>query len=341
MKNEHSPLRIFARLWRDEPLFGTILALLFMVIIQTLALGFNQASFGEWWNSFYVNWVNILRNNATVGIVALGMALVIISGGIDLAVGSTMAMTGALFLLLMDTSPSGLLQQVGLTGWGAFTVAFVLVVLFGGLLGLVNGVLVADAAIPSFIVTLGTMKIYRSVTQYFMQGRMPIFPTKCLDFASLKIGNTMLMPILYLLILAAVLYLLSKHTCFGNYLFAAGSNARTAKLAGINVDGVRRMVFVLMGVLVSLAAIIQICRIGSMDYSNAGAGYEMDSIAAVCVGGTRMNGGKGSIVGTLLGVLIISVMNNLLNLLGVPPFLREAFKGVIVIIAVLLQKKEN
>ncbi len=121
---------------------------------------------------------------------------------------------------------------------------------------------------------------------------------------------------------------------------AVGSNEKAAKLTGINVKFVKRCVYILAGALVSFASVIQVCRIGSMDYANAGAGYEMDAIAAVIVGGTRMSGGRGSILGTMLGVLIIGVMNNLLNLIGVPPFLREAFKGVIVIVAVLLQKKE-
>jgi ribose transport system permease protein len=101
------------------------------------------------------------------------------------------------------------------------------------------------------------------------------------------------------------------------------------------------MVYALMGTLVSVASIIQIARIGSMDYANAGSGYEMDAIAAVIIGGTSMSGGRGSIIGTVLGMLILAVMNNLLNLMGVPPFLREAFKGLIVILAVLLQKKDD
>ena len=109
----------------------------------------------------------------------------------------------------------------------------------------------------------------------------------------------------------------------------------------MNVERVKTWIYVLMGALVSVTAVIQIARIGSMDYANAGSGYEMDAIAAVVVGGTSMAGGKGSIVGTVLGMLIIAVMNNLLNLMGVPPFLREAFKGFIVIVAVLLQKKES
>ena len=107
------------------------------------------------------------------------------------------------------------------------------------------------------------------------------------------------------------------------------------------MERVKALVYVLSGLLVAVAAVINVARIGSMDYANAGSGYEMDAIAAVVVGGTSMSGGRGSIVGTVLGMLIIAVMNNLLNLIGVPPFLREAFKGLIVIVAVLLQKKDK
>lgn len=138
-----------------------------------------------------------------------------------------------------------------------------------------------------------------------------------------------------------ILHIVSKKTAFGRHVYAIGSNERTTRLSGINVEKVKMKIYILMGVLVSIAAVIQIARIGSMDYANAGSGYEMDAIAAVVVGGTSMSGGKGSVVGTVLGMLIIAVMNNLLNLMGVPPFLREAFKGFIVIVAVLLQKKES
>ena len=330
----------FKKQWADRPLFSTTIALLVMVVLQTAALGTDYASFGDWWSSFCVNWINVLRNNATVGIVALGMTFVIISGGIDLAVGSTLAMTGAVFLLLVDNSGAGVLASAGLSGWTAFAAALLLVVLCGALLGGLNGVLVADGAIPPFIVTLGTMKFFRSVTQYFMQTRRPSVPTEFLEFSNLRTGSFILMPIIYWFVIAALLHIVYTKTVFGTHVTAIGSNEKAAKLTGINVKSVKRWVYVLAGALVSFASVIQVCRIGSMDYANAGAGYEMDAIAAVIVGGTRMSGGRGSILGTMLGVLIIGVMNNLLNLIGVPPFLREAFKGVIVIVAVLLQKKE-
>ena len=333
-------IKWFSNQWRNNPLFSTALALLAMIILQTLALGTDFASFGDWWSSFCVNWINVLRNNASVGIVALGMALVIISGGIDLAVGSTMAMTGAFFLLLTDCSGSGWLASMHVSGWSAFALAFLLVILFGALLGALNGVLVADGGIPPFIVTLGTMKCFRSVTQYFMQGRTPVFPSDFLAFASLRTGRYMIMPILYWALCGFLLFVLSRKTVFGVHVFAVGSNERASRLTGVAVKSVKRWVYTIAGALTALAAVINVCRIGSMDFSNAGSGYEMDAIAAVIVGGTRMSGGRGSIAGTMLGVLIIGVMNNLLNLVGVDPFLREAFKGVIVVGAVLIQRKE-
>ena len=138
-----------------------------------------------------------------------------------------------------------------------------------------------------------------------------------------------------------ILHGVSKHTAIARQVFAIGSNERTSKLSGVNVRAVKRRVYALMGALVAVTAVIQIARIGSMDYANAGSGYEMDAIAAVIIGGTSMSGGRGSVIGSVLGMLILAVMNNLLNLIGVPPFLREAFKGIIVIGAVLLQKKEK
>lgn len=326
--------------WQSNPLFSTGFALLVMIILQTVALGTDYESFGAWFGKFCDNWIIVLRNNATVGIVALGMAFVIISGGIDLAVGSTFVASGAFFLMLVDQTGVGWLAKCGLGGWGLFAVAVLLVILLGALLGGLNGVLVANGGIPPFIVTLGTMKIFRSVTQHFMQKTSPVFPSMYEDFSCLMFGRFMLMPIVYWLLVSVLLAVVSRKTVFGNHVIAVGSNEKAAKLTGIRVQSVKRWVYILTGALVALASVIQICRIGSMDYSNAGSGYEMDAIAAVIVGGTRMSGGRGSIAGTFMGVLIIGVMNNLLNLIGVPPFLQEAFKGVVVVCAVLLQRKE-
>ena len=331
----------FKNKWSTDPIFSTAIALIIMIILQTLVLGFDYHSFGEWFQSWINNWINILRNNAGVGIIALGMTLVIMTGGIDLAVGSTLVATGALTMILLDTGTKGILGMMGMSGFPAFVLAIVLVVLFGYLLGLMIGMTITKGNVPPFIATLGAMMIFRSVTQHFMQGYNPKVPIEFLQIASYKFGNYMIMPIIYWGIIAYILYYVSKRTTFGRHIIAVGSNERAAKLSGVNVNKVKLQVYALMGMLVSIAAIIQVSRIGSMDFSNAGRGMEMDAIAAAVVGGTSMMGGRGFILGTIYGMLIIAVMNNLLNLFGVPPFLREAFKGLIVIGAVLLQRKEK
>ncbi|MBQ7826092.1 MAG: ABC transporter permease [Clostridia bacterium] len=327
--------------WKTNPIFSTACVLVLMIILQTLALGFDFDSFGAWFSHWSRNWINILRNNASVGIVALGMTFVIISGGIDLAVGSTLVAVGAVLMVCINQYPDGLLMSMGITGVPAFAIGIVAAMVMGSLLGGVSGILIAHQKLPAFIATLGMMKICRSVTQQVMQTAAVKVPSTFLKLANLKIGGQVVLPIFYWLIIAVVLHIVSKKTTFGRHVYAIGSNERTARLSGINVEKVTYLVYVLSGFLVSIAAIIQVARIGSMDYANAGSGYEMDAIAAVVVGGTSMSGGKGSIVGTVFGMLIIAVMNNLLNLMGVPPFLREAFKGFIVVVAVLLQKKEK
>ena len=328
--------------WKQNPLVSTGLVLILMIVVQTAIMiyNFGEGSVGELLLSLLTNWLNILRNNAPVGIIALGMTFVIISGGIDLSVGSTLVAVGAMVMMVEDGSATGLLSGMGITGVPAYIIAIAVGLVFGALLGWLNGVLIAHGKLPPFIATLGTMQIFRSVTQHLTQHANPSVPKGFLQIANLKIGSFYIMPILYWLAIAAVLYVVSKRTTFGRHVFAVGSNIRTARLSGINVNKVKRRIYMLTGMLVAIAAIIQVSRIGSMDYASAGSGYEMDAIAAVIVGGTSMSGGKGSIVGTVLGMLIIGVMNNLLTLFGVPPFLREACKGVIVIVAVLLQKKE-
>lgn len=328
--------------WKQNPLVSTGLVLILMIVVQTAIMiyNFGEGSVGELLLSLLTNWLNILRNNAPVGIIALGMTFVIISGGIDLSVGSTLVAVGAMVMMVVDGNATGLLSGMGITGVPAYIIAIAVGLVFGALLGWLNGVLIAHGKLPPFIATLGTMQIFRSVTQHLTQHANPSLPKGFLQIANLKIGSFYIMPILYWLAIAAVLYVVSKRTTFGRHVFAVGSNIRTARLSGINVNKVKRRIYMLTGMLVAIAAIIQVSRIGSMDYASAGSGYEMDAIAAVIVGGTSMSGGKGSIVGTVLGMLIIGVMNNLLTLFGVPPFLREACKGVIVIVAVLLQKKE-
>lgn len=342
-KNKAGLLERFKQAWRQNPLFSTGMALIVMIIVQTLALTMNSnfASFGDWFQNWLFNWISLLRNNSAIGIIALGMTFVIISGGIDLSVGSVYVAVGAFTMMLLDTGTNGWLQSIGLTGVPAILIALVLAMLFGGILGEGNGLLISYGRMPPFIATLGAMQILRSVTQYFMKLQSPTLPDSYKGIARLSIGGQQLMPILYWAILAGAMYFISRQTTFGRYVFAIGSNERTTQLSGVNVRKVKRRVYALTGFLVAIAAIIQTSRIGSMDYASAGSGFEMDAIAAVIVGGTSMSGGRGSIVGTVFGTLIVAVMNNLLNLIGVDPYLSAAFKGAIIIGAVLLQRKDK
>jgi ribose transport system permease protein len=137
------------------------------------------------------------------------------------------------------------------------------------------------------------------------------------------------------------MHIIFKKTALGRQTIAIGSNEKAAKLSGINVSKVKLKIYALSGIMVAIASVIYLARIGSMDFANAGAGYEMDAIAAVIVGGTSMAGGKGSLIGAFIGMLIMGVMNNILNSVGVPTFLCDAIKGAIIIFAVMLQKKDN
>ena len=334
-----SPMEKIRELFAKNSLYSTIFALIVMVLIQAVVQAANNGIFGML-GGLGRAWLNILRNNVYAGIIALSMCFAIISGGIDLSVGSMLCALGAFLMFLLDEK-AGPLGAMGITGPAAYIIAIALVILAGYLLGQLNGSLVAYGKLPPFIATLGTQKIFRSVTQQLTKTFNPEVPAGFKQIASLKIGGQVLLPIFYWLIIVGVMYVVFKKTAFGRQTIAIGSNERAAKLSGINVAKVKRNIYALGGVMTAIATVIYLARIGSMDFANAGSGYEMDAIAAVVVGGTSMAGGKGNVIGAFIGMLIIGVMNNILNTVGVPTFLCDAVKGVIIIFAVMLQKKDN
>lgn len=321
-------------------LAATITALIIMIVIQCIVIGFNEGSFAGVFPTLFRSWLNILRNNTYTGIIALGMCLVIVSGGIDLSVGSMTCAVGAALMYLLDPA-AGLLASIGITGVPAYIIAVILALVLGFAFGEINGLLVSYGKIPPFIVTLGTMKIFRSVTQQLTKHFNPEIPQGFKQIASLKIGGQVILPILYWVFIVFVMHFMYRKTTFGKQIVAVGSNERAARYSGINVNSVKRRVYAVSGLMCAIAAIIFIARMGSMDFANAGSGYEMDAIAAVVVGGTVMSGGKGSVAGAFVGMLIIGVMNNILNTIGVPTFLCDAVRGAIIIFAVLVQRRSN
>lgn len=338
--NQSGAIGWFKENWSHNALFSTIFALVVMVLIQSVVMWVNAGSFGGMFGKMGMAWLNILRNNAYQGVIALGMCFIIISGGIDLSVGSMLCALGAILMYLLAPS-NGLLASLGITGPLAYVLAILLTILAGYLFGQLNGALIAYGKLPPFIATLGTMKVFRSVTQQLTKQFNPEIPAGFKLIASAKVGGQVVLPILYWVIIVIIMHIIFTRTAFGRQTIAIGSNERAAKLSGINVNTVKRRIYALGGIMCAIAAVIYIARIGSMDFANAGNGYEMDAIAAVIVGGTAMSGGRGSLIGAFLGMLIIGVMNNILNTVGVPTFLCDAVKGLIIIFAVLLQKKES
>lgn len=336
-KAEYSP-RTFIR--NNRTLLGTVGALLLMIVIQAAVIGFNEGSFSAILPKLYKSWLNILRNNMYTGVIAIGMCLVIVSGGIDLSVGSLTCAVGAVLMYLID-GKTGLLQRVGITGVPAYIAAVIAALAFGLLLGEINGFLSAHGKIPPFVATLGTMKIFRSVTQQATSQFSPVVPSGFRQLASFKTGGEVLLPIIYWVAIVLIMHLVFRKTPFGKKIVAVGSNEQAASYAGIKTASVKRRVYALCGLMCAVAAIVYVARIGSMDFANAGSGYEMEAIAAAVVGGTAMSGGRGSIAGAFLGMLIVGAINNILNMLGVPTFLCDAVRGAIIILAVLVQLRNT
>jgi len=301
--------------------YSALIVTLVIIIIATMVKGTDFLS--------VQNFMNILRNNSVIGIIALGMTFVIISGGIDLSVGSVLVASGAVIIMTMNATGSILLSI--LAG-----------LIFGILVGLINGLIIAKGNVPAFIVTLGAMNIYRSVCQHFMKGGgfTSTSPTYK-DISNGYLFDVIPLPIIYFLVCCIVMHLISKHTRFGRHVYAVGSNEKAAKLSAVNVDRVKILTYVTMAVCVVIAAIVETSRMNSINATSSGHFYELDAIAAAVVGGTSMAGGRGSISGTFFGVLILGIMNNMMVLIGVPPFLVGAVKGTIVVLAVLLQKREK
>lgn len=270
------------------------------------------------------NIINVLRNNAVLGILALGMAFVIIVGEIDLSVGAELVIVASICLAVLNATQNIVLAVI-------VTMACAI----GFSTGM--GVIVVKGKVPSFVVTLGGMYIFRSVCQYFMGGG-GFYGTKK-EFGN--ISNATIGPIIYLAIVFIVYLYISKHTKMGRHFYAVGSNARAAKLSGLSVDKVKILAFVIMGVSVGLAAIIESSRMMSINASSSGQSYEMYAIAMTVIGGVSMKGGRGKMVCVLFGIFILAIINNFLNLMGVSAFLVNAIKGAIIIFAVLLQKKDD
>jgi len=276
------------------------------------------------------NLLNILRQVSYSGIIALGMTFVIIAGGIDLSVGSMLALVGAAAVLTLNGS-GGTTGSIVLAIGGA--------VVAGGVLGLANGLAITKGRIAPFIVTLGTMAIFRSLTLYV--GDAGEFRSESEAYGDMGMSSVLAVPtpVWIWLVLAFLANVLLNATRFGRHVCAVGSNERVAKYAAIDVDRVRLWTYVIAGLMVGVSSVLLSSRLNSLSSTNFGKDYELDSIAAVIIGGTPMTGGRGSIWGTIVGAIILGIINNMLNMVGVSPYLQGTVKGVVIIAAVLVQRR--
>lgn len=298
---------------------GPVIGLLLIVVIISIM----SPSFLTMNNLF-----NVLRQVSINALIAFGMTFVILTGGIDLSVGSILALTGAVTAGMMAGGMDPIL-------------AMLLGVLLGVILGAINGLIIAKGKVAPFIATLATMTIFRGLTLVYTEGRPISGFGESIAFQMLGKGYFfgIPVPVVTMAIAFAVLYFILKKTTFGRRVYAVGGNEEASKLSGINADRIKIYVYSLAGGLTAIASLILTSRLNSAQ-PTARSMFELDAIAAVVLGGTSLTGGRGWIVGTLVGALIIGVLNNGLNLIGVSSFFQQVVKGAVILIAVLLDRKK-
>ena len=313
---------------RRSPLNVATLAMIWrrVGVLVALALVVAVASFLSHRFLTVPNLLNVLRQVAIVGILALGMTFVILTRGIDLSVGSILGMSVVLY--------AGLLENHGML------VAIPLGVCAAMAAGLVNGVGISYAGIPPFIMTLGMLSFARGLA-FIYTGGTPI-PILNESFYDLGNGYLLGIPIPSLILISVLVAsgIVLSLTPFGRSIYAIGSNEDAARLSGVPVRFYKTLVYVISGGVSGLAGLVYASQL-SIGTPIAGQGYELDAIAAVVVGGTSLFGGKGSVVGTFLGTLIIGVLANILNLTGVDPFVQQLFKGALIVLAVFIMTRSN
>ncbi|MEL5513425.1 ribose ABC transporter permease [Serratia bockelmannii] len=279
------------------------------------------------------NLFNILQQTSVNAIMAVGMTLVILTSGIDLSVGSLLALTGAVAASIVGFEVNALVA-----------VAVAAALALGAAIGACTGVIVAKGKVQAFIATLVMMLLLRGVTMVYTNGS-PVntgFTDVADTFGWFGIGRPLGVPTpiwIMAIVFIAAWYML-HHTRLGRYIYALGGNEAATRLSGISVDKVKIIVYSLCGLLAALAGVIEVARLSSAQ-PTAGTGYELDAIAAVVLGGTSLAGGKGRIVGTLIGALILGFLNNGLNLLGVSSYYQMIVKAVVILLAVLVDNKSN
>ena len=309
--------------------FQSLIALFVMCLVLTLTAD-NFMTADNFWN--------VLRQISVNVCISVGMTLVILTAGIDLSVGSVLALCGAITAGLLKhgiSIPSANLF-IGFTVFGVVVAG----VLCGGILGFINGYTISKFNVPSFVATLAMLTMARGFTMLSTGGHPITGLGDTLGFLGTGWFLGIPMPVWISGIIVFVAVVVTTKTPFGRYIYAIGGNENAARLSGIPVTKIKRWVYVLAGMLAAIGGVLVTARLDSAQ-PNAGISYELDAIAAVVIGGTSLSGGKGSIVGTVLGAMIIGVLNNGLVLLDVSPFWQQVVKGLVILIAVIIDKANS
>lgn len=282
------------------------------------------------------NAMNVLTRTAFIGIIAVGMCFVIISGGIDLSVGSMAALIAGSVILLMNALGERL-PPVGVVAAGA-----VFALVLGALFGLAHGLLITRGRIEPFIVTLGTLGIFRAVLTYLSNGGAITLDNALADaYAPVYYGAVLgvPVPVWVFLVVALLGAVILNRTAYGRYVQAIGSNEQVARYAAVDVDRIKLVTYVLLGVCVGIATLLYVPRLGSAS-PTTGLLWELEAIAAVIVGGTALKGGAGSITGTVVGAILLSAIGNILNLTSIiSVYLNAAVQGMVIIVVAFMQRR--
>jgi len=310
--------------------FGPLIALLLLLILGSLLNG-NFLTFA--------NMANIVARASFIGIIAIGATFVITSGGLDLSVGSMAAFIAGMMIIIINSA----VPSMG-TGWSVIILGIAAGLAIGAAAGAANGLLVTAGRIEPFIVTLGSLGIFRALITFLANGGTLNLNFQAAETYSPLYSGSILgipVPIIVFAAVAIVAEVVMRRTTFGRHLSAIGSNEQVARYSAIKVDRVRLMTYVLQGFLVGMAAALYVPKFGSANSSTAVL-WELQAIAAVIIGGTMLRGGFGRVWGTVVGVIILELIGNILNLQSfISPYLNQAFQGAIIIVAVLLQRQRR
>jgi ribose transport system permease protein len=285
------------------------------------------------------NVLNVLTRTAFIGIIAVGMTFVIIAGGIDLSVGSMAALIAGAMILLMNAIGTAIESAYLVVSLG-----IVFALLLGALFGLAHGLLITKGRIEPFIVTLGTLGIFRAYLTYFANGGAITLDNAVSDVYSPVYYGSLLglpIPIWVFLLTALIGGLVLNRTRYGRYVQAIGSNEQVARYAAVEVDRIKMLTYVVLGICVGIATVLYVPRLGSAS-PTTGLLWELEAIASVIVGGTALKGGEGRISGTVIGAILLSVISNILNLTSIiSVYLNAAVQGIVIIIVAFLQRSRR